>query len=252
MRKFLERSLVPRVDIVITPERNRSEIYAREYHARKTPLTVMNCPPYREPVASSRIRDALRERGVEGETIVLYQGLFDDSRCIRELVTAASEFDDGTVLVLMGGGFDEWRDPAKIIGGRKNIVALPRVDYHDLPLYTSSADIGVLLYRNNCRNNYYCAPNKVHEYMMMGLPVVTVDFPGIRALLEPEGIGLCVNPEDPHAIAGAINRFTREKDLYARAKEQCLRRSRERYNWEYEFQKIRAAYTTLLAEHPNG
>ena len=247
--KRLERFLVPHADLVVTPEPNRSEIYAREYGARRTPLAVMNCPPYREPIVSTKLHDALGERGVRARTIVLYQGLFDDSRCIEELVAAAGLFDDGVVLVLMGSGFQKWKDPAKVVGASEHIVVLPRVDYHQLPLYTASADIGVLLYRNDCRNNYYCAPNKVHEYMMMGLPMVTVDFPGIRSLVEKEGIGLCVDPENPDAIARAVNLFARDKDLYAGTKSRCLRAARERYAWEFEFETIRKAYSQLFKGH---
>jgi len=250
--KMLERLLVPHADLVITPEPNRSAIYQREYHARSSPLTVMNCPPFQEPFVSSVLRDALRQKGVEGETIVLYQGLFDNSRCIREMIAAASEFHQGIVLVLMGGGFHEWRNPDQFIEGRTNIVAMPRVTYHDLAAYTASADIGLLFYRNDCRNNYYCAPNKVHEYMMMGLPMVTVDYPGIRALVEREGIGLCVNPEDPHAIAAAVNSIASDKGIYRNMRANCLRAARERYNWEHEFQALKLAYGTLLNGGKDG
>jgi hypothetical protein len=69
--------------------------------------------------------------------------------------------------------------------------------------------------------------------MMMELPMVTADFPGIRSLVENEGIGLCVDPENPDAIAGAVNSFARDNDLYAGTKSRCLRAVRERYAWEF-------------------
>ncbi|HUI64928.1 MAG TPA: glycosyltransferase [Bacteroidota bacterium] len=250
--KVLERLLVPHADLVITPEPNRSAIYEREYHARSSPITVMNCPPYQEPIISTKLRDAVHQRGVNGETMVLYQGLFDHSRCIREMIAAASEFRPGIILVLMGGGFHEWRNPEQFIQGRTNIVALPRVTYHELAAYTASADIGLLFYRNDCRNNYFCAPNKVHEYMMMGLPMVTVNYPGIRALVEREGIGVCVDPEDPHAIAEAVNTIASEKETYRNMRANCLRSARERYNWEHEFQALKSAYGTLLNGQDDG
>jgi glycosyltransferase involved in cell wall biosynthesis len=244
--KFLERCLVPRAAAVVTPEPNRSAIYAREYGARVTPLTVLNCPPYRKPLESSKIGDMLRERGVSFQTIALYQGLFDPSRCISELVEAAGALSKGVVLVLVGGGFGKWTDPQSAIGNRENVVVLPRVQYADLPAFTASADIGVFFYRNDCRNNYYCAPNKVHEYMMMGLPMVTVNYPGMRTIVEEGGIGLCVDPEKPAAIAGAINALAGDKERYAAMKARCLELARSRYNWENEYERIRQAYANLL------
>ena len=62
--RFMERSLVPRCDYVVTPDENRSRIYEVELGARRPPITVRNSPPYRPPIASSRLRDELRRREV--------------------------------------------------------------------------------------------------------------------------------------------------------------------------------------------
>jgi hypothetical protein len=67
------------------PEESRSRIYAAELGARRPPLTIRNCPPYRPPVESTRLRDQLRQRGIQHATIVLYQGLVDSGRCIEEI-----------------------------------------------------------------------------------------------------------------------------------------------------------------------
>jgi glycosyltransferase involved in cell wall biosynthesis len=122
---------------------------------------------------------------------------------------------------------------------------LPRVPYHELAPWTASADVGILLYRNDCRNNYYCAPNKLFEYMMMGLPIIAPDFPGMRALVEGEEVGLCVDPEDPAAIAAAVNRIAADPAWTARLKQNALRLARERYNWERESGPLLARYREL-------
>ncbi len=246
--KWIERRFVPKVQLVVTPEKNRSEIYLREYGATSQPLTIMNCPPFIDRIQSTRIRDALSKTDAKFKIIVLYQGLLDDSRCIGELIEASDSFLPNVGLVLMGSGFKEWKNPQEVIGARKNIVALPRVQYDQLSEYTASADIGILFYRNDCRNNYYCAPNKIHEYMMMGLPVVTVDYPGIKDLVERENIGICVNPENPFEIAKAVNRLATDRQLYDTLSANCIEASRRQYNWEKEFPKLLAAYIEILVE----
>jgi glycosyltransferase involved in cell wall biosynthesis len=82
--------------------------------------------------------------------------------------------------------------------------------------------------------------------MMMGLPIITCDYPGLRQVVEGEGIGLCVNPEDPEAIAGAVNRLVSHPDAYATMKANCLRLAKTRYNWEQEFALLRPKYDELL------
>jgi glycosyltransferase involved in cell wall biosynthesis len=130
------------------------------------------------------------------------------------------------------------------------VLHLPYVQYDKLPSYTASAQVGLLFYRNTCRNNYYCAPNKLYEYMMMGLPVITCNYPGLVEFVEGQGIGICVDPEDPKAIAAAINRIAGDDALRKGMRERCLRLARERWNWECEFPRLEAAYAALLPAAP--
>ena len=250
--RALERRLVPWCDEVITPDEHRGRIYRDEYRARRMPLTVRNCPPYRPPIESTQLRDLLERRGFEFSSVVLYQGLVDSMRCIEELADATRSFDPGVVLAVLGSGFGTWADPAARLAAFDRIVVLPRVPYHQLAPYTASADMGVLLYRNDCRNNYYCAPNKLFEYMMMGRPVIAPRFPGLVPLVEGEGVGLCVDPGDPGEIASAVNRLASDPGLRARMRANALRLSRERYNWAVEFRPLLERFVSLAAPAAEG
>lgn len=245
--KLMDRSLVPLCDDVVTPDENRSRIYDQEFHAKRPPLTVRNCPPYRAPLQSNRLQEELARRKVAFSTIVLYQGLIDSMRCIEEIAEATRYFDDGVVLAILGSGYGKWKDAESRLAGYDRIVVLPRVPYDEVASFTASADIGVLLYRNDCRNNYYCAPNKVFEYMMMGLPVIATNFPGMVKLVEGERVGVCVDPEDPKAIADGINRLARDPAYRSEIKATAIRLSRERYNWEEEWRPLLARVESLSA-----
>jgi glycosyltransferase involved in cell wall biosynthesis len=237
---------------VVTPDAHRSRIYLEEFRARRPPLTVRNCPPYRPPIASTRLRDDLARRGIAPSLVVLYQGLVDTGRCIEEIAEATRRFDAGVFLVIIGDGFGKWANAATALAGYDRIVVLPRVPYEELPAYTASADVGLLLYRNDCRNNYFCAPNKVFEYMMMGLPVVATDFPGMRTLVEGEAIGLCVDPRDPAHIAAAVNRLAADPAARRHMKANGLRLSLERYHWQEEFRPLLERYVALTAGGPEA
>jgi glycosyltransferase involved in cell wall biosynthesis len=230
--RAVDHVLVPRCDLVVTPEENRSRILHDEFGAKQPPLTIPNCPPYRPPIESTKLRDVLARRGVKASTIVLYQGLVDSRRCLEEIAEATRHFADGVVLVIIGPGYGKWANPAAVLAPYERIVVLPPVPYQELSSYTASADVGILLYRNDCRNNYYCAPNKVFEYAMMGVPLIAPDYPGIKALVESERMGLCVDPLDPPAIAAAVNRIALDRELWSTLRGNGLRATRERYNWD--------------------
>jgi glycosyltransferase involved in cell wall biosynthesis len=245
--RSLERTLVPFCAEVVTPDEDRSAIYNEELGARRPPVTVHNCPPLRPRVESTRLRDELARRGVTFSTIVLYQGLIDSMRCIEEIVEGSRRFDEGVVLVILGSGFGPWAAPAERLASHDRIVVLPKVPYDEVPAYTASADVGVMLYRNDCRNNYLCAPNKLFEYMMMGLPVIAPRFPGMVRLVEGKGVGICVDPHEPAEIAAAVNALAADAERRARMRANGLRLARERYNWENEFQPLLRCYRSLLA-----
>lgn len=242
--RFMERVLVPRCDYVVTPEENRSRIYEIELGARRPPLTIRNCPPYRPPLESTRLRDDLRRRGIDGSTIVLYQGLVHSMRCIEEIAEASRSFAEGIVLVIMGTGYDKWANPTTALAGYERIVVLPPVPYEQLLPYTASADIGILLYRNDCRNNFYCAPNKLYEYMMMGLPIIAPNYPGMMAV-EADDVGRTVDPASPQSIAGAVNRLAADAEGRARMRANGLRLSKDRYNWTLQSAPLLELYRSL-------
>jgi glycosyltransferase involved in cell wall biosynthesis len=243
--RWLERRMIRHAALVVVPEENRARILRDEYGAKELPLVVMNCPPFRETVESTILPEMLASRGMGASCVALYQGVISSERCIDEIVAASAYLDRGVAMTLIGHGFDDWYDPASRIPAGRPVVHLPYVQYDKLPEYTASAHVGLLFYRNTCRNNYYCAPNKLYEYMMMGLPVITCNYPGLVPFVEGQEIGICVDPEDPRAIADAINRIAGDDALRARMRGNCLRLARERWNWEQEFPRLDAAYAAL-------
>ncbi|MDH7516402.1 MAG: glycosyltransferase [Bacteroidota bacterium] len=206
--RMLDRFLCPRVDAIVVPEKNRAGIYRNEYGASGDPLVIPNYPPYRQPVSSTFLSDFVKSKGASAEIIVLYQGLFDPSRELENLVSAMVHVEPRACLILMGSGTPafvrtlEQRIRETSLADR--VFLHPAVPYDRLHAYTCSADIGVLLYRNNCRNNYYCAPNKLYEYLQAGLAVVASDFPGLVDIVEGHELGRTVDGGDPASIGRAI------------------------------------------------
>ncbi len=243
--RWFEKRLIGGVDLIVVPEENRARIYRDEYGARDLPLVVANCPPFKETHAGTALADLFASRGTRVSCMVLYQGVISSERCVDEIVAAAAHFRDGVALALIGQGFGEWADPQSRMPSGGRVLYQPHVPYEKLLDYTASAHIGLLFYRNTCRNNYYCAPNKLYEYMMMGLPVITPNYPGLVGFVEGQNIGICVDPEDPRAIADAVNRIAGDETLRQTMRENCLRLARDRWNFESEFTRLHAAYAAL-------
>ncbi len=70
--------------------------------------------------------------------------------------------------------------------------------------HTAEADVGVTLLQDTCENHRLALPNKLFEYIAAGVPVVASALPEIERLVDRYGIGWCVAPDQPQALAGRI------------------------------------------------
>jgi glycosyltransferase involved in cell wall biosynthesis len=90
-------------------------------------------------------------------------------------------------------------------------------------------------------------PTKLYEYMGLGLPVVTSDFPLYREIVDRHQCGICVNPADLPAIIDAVRRLL-DNPAEAVAMGQRGREAvREHYTWDTEANKLLALYYSLPA-----
>jgi len=212
---------------------------------------IANSPDYRPVEKTSRLTDFLRSVGVENVSIVLYQGGLSASRCCEEMIMAFNHVSTKSVLILMGSGKQSYIDHLHTMISQQKldekVFLHPAVPLTDVMTYTASADIGIALYRNSGRNNYYCAPTKLGEYFLAKLPVIASNFPGMRNLVERNGLGLLVDPESPEQIAEAIDRLASDRELFQRMAQRAGEFARTTYNWQMESVKLINLYDGLLA-----
>ena len=87
--------------------------------------------------------------------------------------------------------------------------------------------------------------------MSAGVPVIASDFPLWRGIVEDAECGICVDPENPNAIAKAINYLLthpEEADEMGRNGRRAVER---KYRWDAEGAKLVALYGDILAEAQN-
>ena len=96
-------------------------------------------------------------------------------------------------------------------------------------------------------NHIYSQPNKLFEYMSAGIPVICSHFPLWRSVIEEGGCGLAVDPQDPQAIGGAIERLRQDRTAAQQMAERGVRLIQDRYNWEHEGSRLVKSYDELLA-----
>jgi glycosyltransferase involved in cell wall biosynthesis len=139
----------------------------------------------------------------------------------------------------------EMKDRVSALGLGANVKFIPWVPYEEKERLSSQAAMGVITYLPYS-NNTSCLPNKLFDYMLVGLPVIASNFPLYREVVEPSHCGLIVDPARPEEIARAMEYLIEHPQEARQMGENGRRAVREQYNWEKESEKLLQIYATVL------
>ena len=145
----------------------------------------------------------------------------------------------------VGNVYDDILEKLDLQGIEKNIC------FHGhLPLYegmklSKEASVGLSILKpiENYMRSY---STKVFEYMAIGLPVVTSNFPLYRNVVEKYGCGSCVNPEDPKEIAEIIYDILTHPKKIEQMGMRGIEAAEKKFNWQCEKKKLIALYEKVL------
>lgn len=104
------------------------------------------------------------------------------------------------------------------------------VPYHERQNYLLDADCGVTTHFEHVETTF-AFRTRVLDYLWAGLPVVTTDGDAFADLVRHERIGVVVPPEDPGALAAALEKVLFDAEFAAECRER-IAPLRERYRWE--------------------
>ncbi len=219
------------------------------------PTVLWNCPPawrpdHPGPVASDRIREAT---GIEPERpVVLYQGGFSVDRGVEELIAAATQprlMELGAAVVFMGYGRLESFIADAVAEHPGRIYLLPAVRPDDLMPWTASSDVSFVGQPPRTLNHKMNLPNKLFESIMAGVPVVVSEGNEQCRLTTAESIGLCVDIDDPAAIAAACADLLSASPQERRTlRAHCREVALSKYTWDHTAVGIVELYRKLARE----
>ncbi|MBT2686422.1 glycosyltransferase [Bacillus sp. ISL-37] len=237
---IVEKSLIKYVDEVITVSESIANEYVNNYKIKK-PKLVFNCPNYSDPQTSNIFRELYSLS--RDKKIFLYQGGLSAGRGIEQMldVFTSSSIHPNATLIMMGYGPLE-KKVRRYADDYNNIFYKEAVSPKDLLKYTSSADVGFLMTENSCLNNYFSLPNKLFEYIMAGLPVISNDLPEVRNLINRYNFGWLIEEQSVESIVSLVNELV-EKDLseYAvNSKKMSIN-----YSWEVQEKTLLDAYRNV-------
>lgn len=176
---------------------------------------------------------------------VCYVGGIGRIRGILEVVQAIGLVQSGARLQL-GGKFAEpdFETLVHAESGWQQVDALGWLDRAGVRAALQRS-VGGLVTLYPIINYIDALPVKMFEYMAAGVPVIASHFPLWREIVEGNECGICVDPLDPQAIAGAIDYLVTHPQDAERMGRNGQRAVAEKYNWGIEEQKLLGFYAAL-------
>jgi glycosyltransferase involved in cell wall biosynthesis len=244
----LLKILVPSCSAVITVSPPIVERMRQLYRARKLVL-VRNLHRYEIVQKSDHLQQYLR-LGPQVR-IALYQGNLQPSSGLDLLVRAAAFLDPKIVIVMMGKGVGTTpSELASLIeqeGVSDRVKIIPPISYEKLLEWTASADIGLTTlpptYSDSIR---MCLPNKLFEYLMAGLPVLSSELEAVVNVLRAYDVGRVVSSLTPADVGAAINAILADRVALARMSRNAGDAVLRELNWEKESQELIRLYDDIL------
>ena len=242
--------IVPRCSGVITVSPPIAQEIRHRYAATHVTL-VRNMHGYTPVPRGNRLRESL---GLKPEVrIALYQGNLQPDRGLDKVVQAVSLLDSNIVIVLMGKAYGDTRAQLEALIEQEHVAdrvkIVPPVPYADLLNWTTSADIGLILYTpEQSLNVQWCLPNKLFEYIMAGLPILATQLDAVAELLAQYHIGRVVPSLAPDSIGEAINCMLADTEELSAMRHNALEAAQNELCWETEQQQLIGLYEKIL--HP--
>ena len=169
---------------------------------------------------------------------LVYVGVVNKGRGIKETIQAIKNLSE-VKLTIIGEG-DEYLELINFIKSENlndKVKFLGFIDSHLIHSELQNYDIGINILDPASLNYYYSSANKYFDYIMAGLPTISMKFPEYEFLNKMHETSLLLDSININAIKVAIEDLQSNDILRTKLRENCLKAKSE-FNWESQEPKL--------------
>lgn len=185
-------------------------------------------------------REARQPRPANTPPILLYLGSLHPWKGVDTLIRAMRHID-GAVLHIAGGTeqriaeLKALSDAEQVADRVRFLGKVPPAQRFEI---INRADICLLPLTNTSIGSRYTSPLKLFEYMAMGKPIITADFPSLREVLTHEETALLTESGNPKSLADSANRLLADAPLRHKLGTAAAEAA-ETYSWSHRAETIK-------------
>lgn len=244
--EMVEHAVLRRIDhVLVVVEESRERLLSLGVPEER--VSVVSNTPTLERIAGH----PQGEDGSGPQLRLTYLGLMEEARGVGmaiEAVAIARDNGCDVTLDLIGDGrsLDAFRSKAQQLGLDDTVVRFKGfVPYEDALQEVARADAGLIPHYAN-ESWETTIPNKLFDYMSLGLPVISSSVSPVARLLGETGAGAVFDDRDPEDMARVIVSLTDEERRTAmgRAGRDAIR---SRYHWEKDAERLERALERVVS-----
>lgn len=244
--KYLEQKHIKKADKIITVSDGIAELLQKRYKLESTPSVVRN-------FTNPHFDDDLKNKGdVLAEAITLpntkytsmYQGMLQPGRGVELMIEAVATLPEWSLVICGDGPLrKQLENLAEQHGCEDRIYFTGMISRRQINTVTKSCTLGFLLTEPLGLSHYYSLPNKLTEYIQAGLPILATELPEISRIINNNGVGLTIPPDDlsVRAVTERMKEFGDNPGVFKKG----LKKAAQELNWDTEKQRLLDVYRKL-------
>lgn len=230
----LENSVINGADATIICTEKRKEQISE---SRPKRLAVIHNTP-----SAAQFKQCENKTQKTGRIKIVYVGILEPSRLLREITAAVSESNDLELHVAGFGALEAFFMEQSQI--HDNIYYYGRLTYDHTLSLENECDIMLAIYDPAIDNHRFAAPNKFYESLMLGKPVIMARGTGMSEVVEANRIGELIEFSKESFIDG-VSRLIGRKDEWPLIGKRMKEIYRNQYCWDEMERRLVAMYTEI-------
>ena len=206
------------VSKIITTAKSDEKILKNKYnqHSHLSWIQIYNYPT--QILDSNKVFDLRKKLNIKNNhKLIVYQGVIQKHRGVGQLIKIMSQ-SDGFSAIIIGDGEEKkyYKKLVKKYNVQDKVFFVGKIPYLHLFQYTLACDIGWLVIKGHGISNQLALPNKLFEYAVAGLPIISSSLRNMKNIVKKYNLGVIVNEDDIKGQLAAledINKYDKKMKM---------------------------------------
>lgn len=246
---FIESYSLGRIGYLITVNESIRKLYLQHYQFSGRAISIRNFATRRFTAVSEWQLNSNLERIItnlkkEVKCIAVFSGNLKSGRGLEYYIDAIKKKSSWGLLFAGDGAYRNQLE-RKITKNQlqHRVKCVGMLPYNHLFALIGRCDVGLCYTDPISENHYYSLPNKITEYVQMGLPVIGSNLPEIAGLIRDYNIGMVA--ETPSQIENCLELFSQKDKDETNYSTYTPEKVQIELSWENEQHKLVELYQII-------